>query len=203
MNFLKKTLPLFSYVFHPLFVSVFAILFYFFLVVPYFEYTIFYMLFIQIVIITILVPVTFYYLLLSLKLVDSVMLEKSAQRKIPLIIHSILILVLIEKSFLAQRFQELNMFFVASFISTILALLFVFFKQKASLHMVGIVGLTVFVSALSWIFQIRMIGMIISLLTVCGLVATSRIYMKAHTNWELFLGSCIGALPQIIVFCAM
>lgn len=201
MHALKRILPLFSYIFHPLFVSVYAVLCYFFLAIPYFEYPVFYVIFIQITIITILVPVTFYYLLLSLQLVDSVMLEKSAQRKIPLFIHAILLLILIKKSVLADKFPELNLFFIASFFSTILALLFVFFKQKVSLHMIGIVGLTVFAMALSWSFQIRMIGFIVAMLVICGLVATSRLYMKAHSNRELFLGSLIGALPQIIVFC--
>lgn len=200
MHALKKILPLFSYIFHPLFVSVYAVLCYFFLAIPYFEYSTFYVIFIQITIITILVPVTFYYLLLSLQLVDSVMLEKSAQRKIPLFIHGVLLLILIKKSVLADKFPELNLFFIAGFLSTILALLFIFLKQKVSLHMIAIVSLTVFVMALSWSFQIRMIGLIVALLVICGIVATSRLYMKAHTNRELFLGSLIGALPQIVVF---
>ena len=200
MNISKKLLPLFSYLFHPLFVSVFAVLIYFFTVIPYFEYTVFYVLFIQIMIITVLIPVTFYYLLMSLNLVDSIMLEKSAQRKIPLLIHAVLLVVLVKKSILAERFFELNLFFIASFISTLLALILVFFKQKASLHMVGIVGLTTFAICLSQAFQIRMIGLIVCLLIISGIVGTSRIYMKAHTNKELLLGSLIGFLPQLLVF---
>lgn len=200
MNYLKKTLPLFSYLFHPIFVSVFAVLLYFFTVIPYFEYTVFYVLFIQIMIITVLVPVTFYYLLMSLNLVDSIMLEKSAQRKIPLIIHAILLVILIKKSVLAERFFELNLFFIASFLSTILAFIMVLFKQKASLHMVGIVGLTAFAICLSYTFQIRMVGLIVGLLMISGIVGTSRIYMKAHTNKELLLGAVIGLLPQLLVF---
>jgi hypothetical protein len=196
---IRKLLPLFSYIFHPLFVGIYAVFAYFFLAVPYFEYTVFYILFIQIVIVTILVPVTFYYLLMSLGLVDSVMLEKSTQRKIPLLIHCLLLLVLIKKSILSEKYPELNLFFVASLVSTIFALILVFLKQKASLHMVGIVGLTVFVMALSWIFQIRMILPIVILLLTCGFVASSRLYMKAHTNRELLLGSLVGALPQILL----
>ena len=76
MTYLKKTLPLFSYLFHPLFASVYAVLLYFAVVYPILEYRVFYVLLLQIIIITILLPVTFYYLLLSMRLVDSVMLEK-------------------------------------------------------------------------------------------------------------------------------
>jgi len=31
------------------------------------------------------------------------------------------------------------------------------------------------------------------------LVATSRLYMKAHTNFELFVGSMVGILPQLAI----
>jgi hypothetical protein len=136
---------------------------------------------------------------MSLGLVDSVMLEKSTQRKIPLLIHGLLLLVLIKKSILSEKYPELNLFFVASLVSTIFAMILVFFKQKASLHMVGIVGLTVFVMALSYIFQIRMILPVVILLLTCGFVASSRLYMKAHTNRELLQGSLVGALPQILL----
>ncbi len=200
MNAIKKILPPFSYIFHPLFVPIYAVLFFFYLLIPYYEYTTFYIVLFQVVIITILVPLTFYYLLLSVGAVDSVMLEKKKQRIIPLILHAILLYVLINKTITINSFSLLHCFFLASIVSTFFALILVFLSIKASLHMIGITALTAFVLILSYSLQIRLIGVLSLLFVVCGIVASSRLYMKAHTNMELFIGCFIGFAPQFFVF---
>jgi hypothetical protein len=195
----KKLLPLFSYLFHPLFISVYAVLTYFLFGETYYDYTEIYIVIIQIVIITIFIPVTFYYLLLSMGKVDSIMLSATHQRRIPLVIHALLLVVLINKSIPVTVCPELFYFFVGSLYSTLLALLFVLFGKKASLHMVGMLAYVVFAIGISLHYQTRMIMFVVTLLFCCGLVATSRLEMKAHTERELLLGSLIGALPQIIL----
>lgn len=194
---MNKILPIFSYLFHPLFISVYAVLIFFFFGKSYFEYPEIYLIIIQIIIITIFIPITFYYLLLSLGKVDSIMLASTAQRRIPLLIHAILLFILIQKSITIFISPELYFFFLGSLISTVLALLMTFANFKASLHMIGMMALATFTMAISLHFQVRMIFTIAFLLLCCGFVATSRLEMKAHTKSELFLGSCIGALPQI------
>jgi hypothetical protein len=193
---LKKILPLFSYILHPLFISVYAVLIFFYFGNSYSEYFQIYGIIIQIVIVTIFVPITFYYLLLSLKKVDSVMLEQTSQRKIPLLIHAVLLIILIRKSIPVDDFAELYFFFLGSLVSTILALIMVYFNYKVSLHMIGITALTVFTMGISWHFQVRMINIIVVLLLCSGLVGSSRLIMKAHSGKELILGSLIGSIPQ-------
>ena len=194
---LKKILPIFSYILHPLFISVYAVLIFFYFGNNYSEYFQIYGIIIQIVIITIFIPITFYYLLLSLKKVDSVMLEQTSQRKIPLLIHAVLLTILIRKSIPVDDFTELYFFFLGSLVSTILALIMVYFNYKVSLHMIGVTALTVFTMGISWHFQVRMITVIIILLLCSGLVGSSRLVMKAHSQKELVLGSLIGSIPQL------
>ncbi len=196
---MNKVLHLFSYLFHPLFISVYAVLVFFVFGETYFKYSEIYLIIIQIVIITIFIPVTFYYLLLSLGKVDSIMLANKAQRKIPLLIHSILLFMLIKKSITIDNCPELYYFFLGSLCSTVLALIMVFAGWKASLHMIGMTALTVFTIALSLHFETRMIFIIVFLLICTGFVATSRLEMKAHSNTELILGSAIGILPQLVL----
>jgi hypothetical protein len=196
---LKKILPLFSYLFHPLFISVYAVLIFFFFGKTYFEYPEIYLIIIQIVIITIFIPITFYYLLLTLGKVDSIMLANKAERKIPLLIHAILLSILIQKSITILVCAELYFFFLGSLISTVLALLVLFVGYKASLHMIGMTALSVFAIAVSLHFETRMIFIIVFLLIATGFVATSRLEMKAHTFKELILGSAIGFLPQLLL----
>lgn len=197
---MKKALPAFSYILHPLFISVYAVLVFFFFGNHFFPYRDIYLVIIQIVIITIFIPVTFYYLLLSMGKVDSIMLAKRNQRIIPLIVHSILLYILIKKSITVEHFPELHFFFLGSLMSTFLALTMIYFKQKVSLHMIGITALTMFTIGISLHFQVRLIALIIPLILCNGFVASSRLEMKAHNYTELILGSLIGTLPQIGLF---
>ncbi|WP_306349784.1 hypothetical protein [Flavobacterium sp. '19STA2R22 D10 B1'] len=194
---MKKILPVFSYIFHPLFISVFAALLYFFFSNRYFIYQDIYLILIQILIVTILIPVSIYYFLLSLGKVNSIMLNDKSQRRIPLAIHALLLLILIKKSITIDSIPELYYYFLGSLISTVVALFLIILGYKASLHMVGMSALTIFAIGISIHSQVRLVE-VISLLTLCtGIVATSRLEMKAHDYTELTLGFLTGILPQI------
>jgi membrane-associated phospholipid phosphatase len=194
---LKKILPPFSYIFHPLFISVYAVVLFFFFGKHNYDYQEVYLVIIQIVIITIFIPLTVYYLLLSLGKVDSIMLAHKNQRRLPLLIHAILLLILIRKSITIDYFPLLYFFFLASFISTFLAFIFLFSKFKVSLHQLAIASFTIFAIGISLHFNVRMLWIIVPLILCNGLVASSRLVMKAHTPTELILGGLIGSIPQI------
>jgi hypothetical protein len=106
---------------------------------------------------------------------------------------------LIFKSITIDALPELFYFYLGSIISTFLALILALFKKKASLHMLGISSLTVFCMACSLHFQFKFPILMAALLLINGLVASSRLHMKAHTVFELVLGYTIGALPQLIL----
>lgn len=194
---LKKLLPFFSYLFHPLFISVYAVVLFFFFGKHHYTYQEVYLVIIQIVIITIFIPLTVYYILLSLGRVDSIMLAHKNQRRLPLLIHALLLLILIQKSITIDYFPVLYFFFLGSLISTVLAFVFLFTKYKVSLHQLAISALTVFVLGISLHYNVRMLTVILPLLVCNGLVASSRLVMKAHTPTELILGGLIGSLPQL------
>lgn len=196
---MQKTLRFFSYIFHPLFISVYAALLYFIFGRDYLNYAEIYVTVIQIVIITILIPLTFYYLLLSLRRVDNIMLSEVRQRRIPLIVHCVLLIVLLKRSIPLAVYPELHFFFLASLVSTCAALILVFIGIKASLHMMGISALTIFVMALSLHAHTRLIALVAILLISNGLVATSRLVMKAHSQQELLLGTGLGMIPQLML----
>jgi hypothetical protein len=195
---MKKFLSLFSYIFHPLFIPIIATLFYFYFGVNYHLFDQIYFVIIQTVIITVIIPILFYWLLFTLKKVDSIMVAEINQRKIPLIVQSGLLLYLIQFIIKKEYFYELYFCFLASILSTILAFLFLFLKQKASLHMLGVTSLLSFVVLMSLHTQNNFVLPIALMVFVCGAVASSRLVMKAHIPKELVLGSILGILPQIL-----
>lgn len=197
---MKKILPFFSYLFHPVFIPVFATWLYLFLNENYFIPGQKYLIIVQIAIITIFIPISFYFLLRSLGKIDSVMVSEVSQRKIPLIIQAILLYILISKSITLDTIPELYFFFLGLLLSTFFALIFTYLSVKVSLHMLGISALTAFVIGLSFHNQTNSIFLVAILVLMNGLVASSRLDMKAHSATELGLGFFCGLIPQLLLW---
>lgn len=174
-------------------------LFYFYFGTSYFLFREIYIVIIQTIIVTVIIPVLFFWLLYILKKADSIMVADINQRKIPLAVQILLLFYLITKIIRVEYFLELYFCFLASLLSVLSAFLLLFFRQKASLHMLGVTGFLTFVILLSIHKQSNFISFISLLVLVCGAVASSRLVMKAHTSKELGLGILIGILPQVVL----
>ena len=198
MNF-KKILPFFSYLFHPIFIPVYAALLYFFLNNSYFTTPEKYFTIFQIVVITILLPILFFFLLRISGHVDSIMISEISQRKIPLVIQCFLSILLVRKSVTLDHYPEFHFFFLGGLLSTVMALVLLFVNIKASLHMIAMSALALFVIGLSIHTQTRNINIIAFLVLMNGFVASSRLEMKAHTPKELIIGFLLGIIPQLLL----
>lgn len=194
---MKKILSIFSYIFHPMFISVYAVFLYFFLTDRYHSYQELFLIMVQVMILTILIPISIFYFLMSLGRANSFMLSEISQRKIPLFINALLFFLLITQSIKIELIPELYYFFFGALASTILAFLLIFTNLKASLHMLGISSLTVFIIGFSLHTQSNHIYLVATFLLLTGFVATSRLSMKAHDAKELIAGFLAGVLPQI------
>jgi hypothetical protein len=153
----------------------------------------------QVAIITVIIPILFFLILRAAGKIDSIMIAEVTQRKIPLILQCFLIILLVRKSITIDRYPELHFFFLGALFSTILALLSLFANIKASLHMMAISALTVFVIAISLHFQFENTFIIAFLIITNGIVASYRIEMNAHTNKELIIGFVLGSVPQLLL----
>jgi hypothetical protein len=197
---LKKILPFFSYLFHPIFIPILGT----FLYLKFEDGTITnlqaFLLLFQIVIITFLLPLAFFYMLRTFGKVDNIMMSETSQRKIPLLLQMVLTIVLLKQSVTIERFPELFYFFLGGLISTMLAFVLLFPKIKSSIHMIGISAVTFFVVGLSLHTQTNSILLIAFIFFINGLIASSRLVMKAHTCKELIIGYTIGFLPQIFLW---
>jgi hypothetical protein len=196
---LKKLLPLFSYLFHPIFIPVYAALFYFFCNDSYYSNPEKYFAIFQIVLLTIVLPILIFFVLRTTGQVNSIMIADISQRKIPLVIQCFLTILLVRKSITLEHYPEFHFFFLGGLFSTVLALILLFFKTKASLHMVAISALTAFVIGLSIHNQSQNINWIVFWVLINGFVASSRLEMKAHTPKELVIGFLCGIIPPLIL----
>jgi len=192
------TIP--SYIFHPLLMPIFGAALYFGVTPRFVEPDLAIANLIAIGIITILIPMVSFFLLRNLGQVESIYLRNVKERKFPLMIQCILVLLIIKMVFDPYENPELYYFFVGVLFSAFSALIMVLFKVKISLHQAGVAGLLVFLIGLSVHFKINLLVSISFFLFVNGWVGSSRLYSNSHNYNELALGFLIGALPQLILY---
>ena len=197
---LKKILPIFSYIFHPIFVSLYGALFYFLITQNFFYPSQIYVTLLQVTILTLFLPLSIYFLFRSLGFVTSFTEATLKERRMPIAIQAIMLMVLLKFSVSREVTVELYYFFLGGLFSGILALASVLLKFKASLHMIGITALTAFTYGLSVYYKLPFVNLFAFSIVCIGLVASSRLYMKAHTYPELVVGLLIGLLPQVILY---
>ena len=150
-------------------------------------------------IVTLLIPIITFFLLKNLGIINSIHLETIKERKVPLMIQCILLLLIIKMVFDAYDSPELYYFFVGILFSAIAALLMVILKVKVSLHQIGIAGITMFLIVLSIHFKINVLPWISAFFFFNGWVASSRLHTESHSYLELIIGFFIGLIPQLIV----
>ena len=197
MDFILKSI---SYVLHPLIMPLLGVLFYFSKTPRFIPENIVNAKIFSTILLTMILPILVYYLLKTLKKVDSIYLKNTNERKLPLLINAFIISLVILRVFTSNEIKELYYFFIGILVSTLVCFVLAVFKVKASIHMLAASGFFMFALALSINFKININGTIALMMVLLGAIATSRLHLKAHTYPELIIGSLIGIIPQLLLF---
>ncbi|MEZ4810371.1 MAG: hypothetical protein R2819_08430 [Allomuricauda sp.] len=187
-----------SYIFHPLFIPIGGTILYF-MVTPYSTLEIQSGNILPIFILTVIIPIIFFLILKNVGAINSIFLPTLRERKYPLYISCILLLMILYKVIPNNYVQELFYFFVGLLTATGAALILLFLKFKTSIHLLGMGSILMFMIALSIHFEKNITLAISIFILMTGLVATSRLYLKAHNIVELLIGFLIGACSQLII----
>lgn len=196
MNHILKSI---SYIFHPLLMPLLGVLFYFHKTPRYIPDPVMKAKLFSVSILTIVLPILLFYLLKTLNKVESYHLEHISERRIPLIINSFIIVLILVRVLPIDEIPELYFFFIGILISTVTCLALAYAKFKASIHMIASAGFFMFAIALAIHFKINTNGTIALMCIIIGAIATSRLHLKAHTPVELAIGFFVGLLPQLIL----
>ncbi len=195
---MKVLLTIVSYLFHPLFIPVGGTVAYFLITPKYTPLEIQGGNLLPIFILTIIIPIVTYLILKNIGVVASIHMPTARERRYPVAIHVILLLMIIYKVIPNNYVMELYFYFIGLLIASITCLLLLFFNFKTSLHLVGVSGLFMYLINLSVHFEINVVIAISIFALLIGLVASSRLYLKAHTRPELLAGLAIGILSQLL-----
>ncbi len=194
-NFLK----LGSFLFHPLLMPLFGAILYYAISPKYIESELIKAKILAIIIITILIPLITFFLLKNLSVVKDVNLKNVKERRFPLMIQILLLLLIIKMVYSVYETPEMYYYFIGILFSTISALILVLFRLKISLHLMGIAGFTMFMIGISVHYHLNLLFLIGFFIFSIGWVASSRLSVKAHTVPELIIGFFIGVIPQFIM----
>ena len=194
---MKWFIKLASYLFHPLWMPIVGAAIYFVITPRFLPYPIIKAKLLAIAILTIFIPIVFYFLLKNLGLVQNIKLANVRERRLPMLFFCLILLTVLNFILVGEEYTTLWYFFTGILYTSIIGFTLNIFKYKVSLHMMGIAGLTAFIISISVIYGTNLTYVIAFLLFSLGWTASSRIQEKAHSSSELITGLVIGAIPQL------
>jgi hypothetical protein len=195
-----KFYKLVSYMFHPILVPIIGTIIFFILLPRHTSRTIETTIIVSVFIATYALPLVLLSILKQLKVIDNYHLSHTHERKYPLFFYIPMVYLMATLIKNNPATIDLALFFYGSTISLFVAILLIYKNLKASLHMIGISGILTFIIIFSYLYEINSLFIISMLFIISGVVATSRLHLKAHTKKEVCLGFLIGFLGQIITY---
>ncbi|WP_341214835.1 hypothetical protein [uncultured Wocania sp.] len=196
---IDRILKSISFIFHPLLMPLFGVVFYFAKSPRFIPNEIIQAKLISLFILTVILPILLFFLLKTLGKVKSIYLESTRERIFPLLLNCVVIILVLQRIITPSQVIELYFFFVGILISTLACLILAIFKFKSSIHMIAVSGVFMFFIALSIHFNININGTLALMSIITGAVATSRLHLNAHTYKELIIGFFVGMFPQLIL----
>lgn len=187
-----------SLLFHPIFAPIAGVVAYFLITPKYSPLELQSGNVLPIFILTIIIPIISFFILRNIGLINSIDLPTVIERKYPLYIHLILLLMIVYKVIPNNYILEVYFYFVGLIIATLAVLLLLFFKIKSSMHLLGMGSVFMYLVNLSVHFEINITLALSVLILITGLVASSRLYLKAHNKMEILIGFLIGLICQLL-----
>ena len=187
-----------SYLFHPILMPIAGTLAYF-LITPKYSPPAFQSgNILPIFILTVIIPIISFLILKNTGLVSSTLMPTMQERKYPLYISIALLLMIVYKVIPNNFTIELHFYFIGLIAAIFTSLILLFFKFKSSMHLMGMGSLFMFLVSLSIHFEINITLALSIFIFATGMVATSRLYLRAHQKTEIIIGFFIGSISQLL-----
>lgn len=189
-----------SVILHPIVIPIIGVLLYF-LIIPHLvnkaqQLVILSLIFVA----TYIIPLLIMIFLKSFGYLKSYQAGSISERKIPLI-FMIVLFYLLGKIFSQNHLiTDLGrLFFATAFSLTMVYILFIM-HIKTSLHILSMGNALGFFLTLSLLYSINLIPFFILFVLLTGILGSARLYLKAHTPKEIYIGFFLGIICQFSVF---
>ncbi|MCO5232134.1 MAG: hypothetical protein LC105_01820 [Chitinophagales bacterium] len=153
----------------------------------------------SIIINTFLMPLIAILMMKALGFIKSFEMEDKKDRIIPFIATMTFYIW----AFLAVKdyFHFMPNIYIIFILGTVISLMLSFFINlffKLSIHMVGAGGMLVATMLMMMNAEKSLAGIFLLIIILNGLIATARLYLKAHTIKELYIGFLVGIGGQMV-----
>lgn len=189
-----------STVLHPIVIPTIGILLYFILtpvnLSRHQQYTILSVVFIS----TYIIPLLLLILLKSIGYISSYQVKRISERKIPIFFMMALFFMLGKFFYETNIIKDLSYLFFGVVLGLGLIYILFVFKIKTSLHLLSIGAALGYFLLFQQLHSLAITPIIIIFLLLSGLLASSRLHLKAHTNTEVYLGFFIGLVAPFFTF---
>lgn len=200
---MKRAATLISYLFHPLLLPTYSLL-YLILINPYWlggwdggnngiALAI-------VIINSLFFPVVTILLMKKLEFIDSYQMYNRADRIFPMIAVMFFIFwtyLVISRMEFPELFSDI---FLGTFLATIFAFVLTVMGDKISLHGIGMGVLTVITFISVHVTNYNVLPFVFLVILLSGVVLSSRLLLKAHTEREVYWGFMTGFTAQMMAF---
>jgi hypothetical protein len=148
---------------------------------------------------TFLLPMLNMVVMYKMKRLPNLVLSNQKDRTFPYLTTAIFYFGLFYLLMDLNIWNILKVFIVGAGLAIVLTAL-INIKYKISAHMVGIGGLLGVIIAASFMLQSNFTILYVVVILIGGLIGLSRVYLKEHSNPQIYLGFLLGICVQIGLF---
>ena len=154
-------------------------------------------------ILTYIVPILLLFFLKNFGFIKDFQVSTIKERRVP-VIFMILILYFLGNTIIQiPMIRNLCILFYGTSLSLICIYILFSAKLKSSLHLVSMGNMLGFFLIMTNINNLSILFIIIPLIFLSWVLASSRLYLKAHTPVELLIGFFLGFIAQFTLFISL
>jgi len=147
---------------------------------------------------TYILPILLLIILKALGVVKTFQVASIKERKVPLFIMLFVFYILGWVLIKIPVFKDLGVLFYGTNLALILCYVLFFFNIKTSLHVLSMGSAFGFFLIYGALHDIAILPIAIVIVVLTGLLASSRLYLKAHKPLEVYLGFFLGITTQCL-----
>ncbi len=151
-------------------------------------------------VLTYMIPVLLLIFLKAIGVIKSFQVFTIKERRIPVLFMITILYFLGNTIIQIPTTRNLGILFYGSSLSLLIIYFLFSIKLKSSLHLVSMGNMLCFFLILGNLYSLPLLPLLLLLIFLSGVLASSRLYLEAHTPKELCIGFFLGISSQLLVF---
>ena len=150
-----------------------------------------------------IVPILLLFFLKNFGFIKDFQVSTIKERRVPVILMILILYFLGNTIIQIPMIRNLGILFYGTSLSLICIYVLFSIKLKSSLHLVSMGNMLGFFLIMTNVNNLSILFIIILLIFLSGILASSRLYLKAHTPIELLIGFFLGFISQFLLFTSL